>query len=817
MLTALMLLSCASTDYTRLYFTQEKAAELEWEAIGDLEHLGPTVFDKGTNFSLYSANAERVELLLFDDPESDRPTQQFEMTPYGEVWNLYVEGVGEGQHYGFVLWGPNWSYEDTFYPGSLEGYKADVDEAGNRFNPNKVLFDPYGKVVHRDHDWGRGSAASGPYRQESTYGAAAKSVVVTSDYAWNDDAWIDARKSGTLEGHGPADAIIYEVHLKGISQNAASNQWGVENPGTYRGLGEMAGYLADLGITAVELLPVHEKPLDGGYWGYNNISYFALENSYSAAWFNGGEPVEVIDEFKWMVDELHAAGIEVIVDVVYNHTGEGGLWRTKLFYNDPDGDFICDPASYAPLDSQELTTMLSWRGIDNASYYQLANANQAYWQGSTGVGNQVRANHEPGRKIIMDSLLYMVEELHVDGFRFDLAGVLGEADDQPSQYWQTPSDTVLNEIIDHPVFQEHGTRMIAEPWTTAYDGSTQYPTSSNLDGYAWGEWNANFRDWWRSYLNNKDNEGDGYFSLNDTQGLDGGAVITASYDRYAWNGSKPYHTVNFITAHDGFTLADLFSFENKENGCGPLNPICCEDACSAWCDPNSGDDNNHSANWADSGLKRQAIRNAFVGLFLSQGTPMMLGGDEWMRTKYGNNNSYSTWADNEWNWFRWGEWTSTNRNNVFRHRMHDFVRDVITFRKEHSYAFAPEEWGGGMPLAWKNEFNGDADGSTWDSRHIMIHYYDDGNWSDVPEVAILMNMEGGPVNFELPGGREWGVVIDTQAYYDLPGTSGEPTGWFDDNPDADPFQSRNVQLDDPVEVSGNYEVPANTIVVLEQL
>jgi len=809
-----LLLSCASTDYTRLYLTQEKASELDWADIGDLEHLGATVFDKGTNFSVYSANAERIELLLFDDPESDRPTQQFEMTPYGEVWNLYVEGVGEGQHYGYIAWGPNWSYEDTFYPGSLEGYRADVDEQGNRFNPNKLLFDPYAKVVHRDHDWGRGSAASGPYRQEATYGAAAKGVVVNSTYEWNDDAWIEGRKAGTLEGHGPADAIIYEVHLKGISQNAASNQWGVEHPGTYRGLGEMASYLSDLGITAVELLPVHQKPLDGGYWGYNNISYFALENSYASAWFDGGEPVEVVDEFKWMVDQLHAEGIEVIVDVVYNHTGEGGLWRTKLFYNDPDGDFLCDPASFAPLDSQELTTMLSWRGIDNASYYQLANANQAYWQGSTGVGNQVRANHTPARRIIMDSLLYMVEELHVDGFRFDLAGVLGEADDAPSQYWTTPSDTVLNEIVDHPVFQEHGTRMIAEPWTTAYDGSTQYPMSSNLEGYGWGEWNANFRDWWRSYLNNKD--GDYYFSLNDSQGLDGGAVITGSYDRYAWNGSKPYHTVNFLTAHDGFTLADLFSFENKENGCGPLNPICCEDACSAWCDPNSGDDNNHSANWADFPSKRQAMRNAFVGLFVSQGTPMMLGGDEWMRTKYGNNNSYSTWADNEWNWFRWGEWTSQNRNNVYRHRMHDFVRDMIRFRKEHAYAFAPEDWGSGMPLAWKNEFNGDADGATWGSRHILMHYFDDGNWGGFPEVAILMNLEDGPVSFELPGGRDWGVVVDTQAYYDLPGTSGEATGWFDENPDADATQSRNITLDAPTMVSGAYEVPANTIVILEQ-
>ncbi len=811
----LLLLSCHSTDYTQLYLTQPKADELAWDAIADLDHLGPTLLEKGVNFSVYSANADRIELLLFDDPEADKPTQQFVMESYEDVFNVYIEGIGEGQHYGYVAWGPNWEYVEGFYPGSLDGYRADVDEKGNRFNPNKLLMDPYAKVVHRDHDWLRGNAASGPYRDQSTYGAGAKSVVIASDYQWNDAAWQEARKSGNHEGHGPADLIVYEVHLKGISQNAASNQFGVEHPGTYRGLGEMASYLSDLGITAVELLPIHEKPLDGGYWGYNNISYFAPEVSYSSAWRDGGEPQEIVDEFKWMVDELHAEGIEVLVDVVYNHTGEGGLWRTKLFYDDPDGDFLCDPASFSPLDSQELTTLLSFRGLDNASYYQLSNANQAYWQGSTGVGNQVRANHRPAQRIIGDSLRYMVEELHVDGFRFDLAGVLGEEDDAPSEYWTTPTDTVLNHIADDPVLQEHNTRIIAEPWTTAYDGSTQYPMSSDRADYGWGEWNANFRDWWRSFINNKD--GDGYFALNDRQGLDGGAVMTASFERYAWSGKRPYHTVNFITAHDGFTMADLFSFENKENSCGPLNPICCEDACSEWCDPNSGDDNNHSANWSDEALKRQAIRNAFVGLLTSQGTPMMLGGDEWMRTKYGNNNSYSDSSDNEWNWFRWGEWTSENRNNVYRHRMHDFVRNLIRFRKDHGYAFAPEDWGAGMPFSWKNEFNNEADDLTWSSRHIMMHYYDDGNFGGMPEIAILINMEGGPVSFDLPGGRDWGVVVDTQAYYDLPGRSGEATGWFDENPDADDKLSRNITLDEPAQVRGAYEVPANTIVILEQM
>lgn len=803
---------CASSEYTRLYFVADKASELTWDDIGALEHLGPTITERGVNFGLFAANAERVELLLFDDPEADRPTQQFEMTRYDDVFNLYVEGVGPGQHYGYVAWGPNWTYEEDFYPGSVLGFHADVDERGNRFNPNKLLIDPYARAVHRDHDWGRGSAASGPHRAQSTYGAAAKSVVVDSQYEWQDDDWRQARRSGEHPGHGPADAIIYEVHVKGFSMNEASNQYGVEHFGTFRGLGEGAGYLADLGITAVELLPVHEKPLDGGYWGYNNISWFANEVDYTDAWHAGGEPVEWVDEFKWMVDQLHANGIEVIVDVVYNHTGEGGLWRTKLFFNDSDGDYICDPGNAVNLDSQEVASLLSWRGIDSASYYALANANQAFWDGSTGVGNQVRANHTPGQRMLLDSLRYMVDELHVDGFRFDLAAVLGEPDGQESQYWEQPEDTSLNLVIDDPVLREYNTRIIAEPWSTAYDGSTQYPMSTDDPAYGWGEWNANFRDWWRSFLND-----DGW-AMNARQGaLDGGGVMTGSYDRYAWSGKQPYHTVNFITAHDGFTMFDLFSYTEKENGCGPLNPVCCFDACSEWCDPTSGDNNNHSRSWSDDeSLKRQMMRNAFVGLFISHGTPMMLGGDEWMRTQYGNNNAYTTWSDNEWAWFRWGEWTSGNANNVYRHRMHDFVRDMITFRKAHSYALSPTTWGGGMPLVWKNELDAPADDLTWGSRHMMMHYLDDGSWAGNPELAILINLEQGPVSFTLPAGREWGLVVDTQAYYDRPGRFGEAPGWFDENPDADPFSSRNVRLDDPLPVSGSYEVQPRSIVILEQ-
>ncbi|MCB9677115.1 MAG: glycosyl hydrolase [Alphaproteobacteria bacterium] len=800
---------CASEDYVRLYHTEDKAPSLDWDAIGALDHQGARLYDKGVNFNVFSANATKVDLLLFDDPEADQPTQQFEMVRYGDVWNLYVEGVGPGQHYGYVAWGPNWPYVEEFYPGSLKGFSADVDVNGNRFNPNKLIVDPYARAVHRDHDWGRGSAASGPHREQLTYGAAAKSVVVDSKYEWRDQAWRDARMSGNHPGHGWQDLIVYEVHAKGLTANAASNQYGVEHPGTYRGIGEMAPYLADLGITAVELLPIHEKPLDGGYWGYNNLSWFAFEVSYASAFQEGREPSEVVDEVKWMVDELHAHDIEVIVDVVYNHTGEGGLWRTKLFFNDSDGDYLCDPGNAVNLDSSEVASLLSFRAIDSPSYYVLANAGQSYWSGSTGVGNQVRANHPPVRRQILDSLRYMAEEIHIDGFRFDLAGVLGEPDNAPSQYWSVPTDSTLNTIIDDPVLQSYNTRVIAEPWTTAYDGSTQYPSSSNDPNIAWSEWNANFRDWWRSYLN------DDGFNLNSTQGLDGGAVMTGSYVRYSHNGRKPYHSVNFITAHDGFTMFDLFSYGEKENGCGPLNPICCYDACSAWCDPTSGDSNNHSRSWADEWTKRQMMRNAFVGLLVSHGTPMMLGGDEWMRTQYGNNNAYTTWSDNEWAWFRWGEWSSENRNNVFRHRMHDFVRDMIEFRKAHTYALSPTEYGQGMPFEWKTPANTPADDGTWNSKSIMVHYYDNGSF-DQPELVILYNLSQSQVDFTLPGGRNWGVVVDTQTYFDLPGRNGEPDGFFSEFPDADPFQSNNIRLGNPTPVSGVYGVAPRSIVVLEQ-
>ena len=690
----------------------------------------------------------------------------------------------------------------------MKGFRADVDELGNRFNPNKLLTDPYSKAYHRSHDWGRGYPASGPYADQSTWAAASKSKIVTSDYEWSDNetTWRAGRADGSI--HPWNEVILYEVHVKGFSENAGSSAFGVEHFGTFQGLGEGAGYFSDLGVTAVELMPVHEKPDDGGYWGYNNISYFAPELSYSATYDQTGEPDEVIDEFKAMVDKLHQQGVEVVIDVVYNHSGEGGLWRTKLFYNDDDSDGLCDPGDAINLDSLEVATLYNLRGLDNQGYYMLTEDGQYYWQ-HTGVGNQLRANTAPMKKMILDSLRYYVEELHVDGFRFDLAGVLGEEDLSYESGWSDVSQSVLQDIANDPVLQEHNTRIIAEPWTTAYDPSTGFPAATEGDPtYGWGEWNANFRDWWRKFANED-------YALGTSEGeVSGGGALTGSADRYQESGRAPYHSVNFITVHDGFTMFDLFSYTEKENGCGPLNPICCYDACSAWCDPTSGESNNHSANWSDAPQKRQMIRNMFVGLLVSHGTPLILGGDEWMRTQYGNNNAYTTSGDNEWNWFRWGEWTSQNTNNLFRLRMHDFVRDMTHLRSEHAYALAPSTYGGGMPFAWKDADNNESS-EIWNGRNLMLHYYDDGTWNQ-PELAILINFEDSDVTFTLPSGRTWGRVVDTQSYYDLPGSSDEAdeAGYFNDNPDADPTASANIWLDSPLAVSGSYTVPSDTIVIL---
>ena len=801
MLLCLLLAACGPSSGVRMYATQPVAPSLRAEDVQGMKHMGPTLLEQGVNFAVYSERATRLELLLFEDPESSLPARRFPMERLGNVWSLYVEGVGPGQHFGYVAWGPNWEYDPAWLPGSTVGFKADLDAGGNRFNPNKLLQDPYCKAVHRDHDWARGSLASGPGRAESTWGAGTKCVVVRSEYAWGAEEadYRERRKDPGSPGHRWSDLVVYEVHAKGFTANAAS---AVAHPGTYRGFGEKADYLKSLGVKAVELLPIHEKPLDGTYWGYMSLNFFAPELSYASRqrWN------EVTDEFKWMVEELHRRDIEVIIDVVYNHTGEGGLWRSRIEQS-PTPDF---DSQIVNLDEREVTSIYSYRGLDNHAYYALSADNQDYWN-NTGVGNMTRCNAQPFRQLILDSLRYHVEELHVDGFRFDLAPILGEADKDYNRW--APETSVLADIVDDPVLNAWNTRVIAEPWDLVGFRLGGFPASKGIPGEGWGEWNAHFRDTWRQLLNERGwdwgqqknvekpfNIGGEYWNgsgwQKDQPGL--GEAFTGSVGVFGWNKRRPVHSMNFITVHDGFTLYDLFSYDRKRNQCSPLNQICCESPYSPFCDPDSGETNNHSRNWGDEGSKRQMVRNAFAAMLLSQGTPLLLGGDEWLRTQLGNNNAYTTSSDNAWNWFDWGAWEASDE----RHRMKDFVAQLIRFRSEHAYALAPEQYGAAAPFSWKSPANTDA--VDWKGKAVMVHFHDR---SRGPELALLFNLAENDVTFTLPSGRAWARVIDTQRYFD--------TDYLSTNP-GPPRRSYNASLEAPEPVTGgSYGVKGKSIVVLE--
>ncbi len=793
---------CPKDDYAQIYRTEPRAPSYSDADVAALEHLGATVVDQGVNFGVYSEHATRIELCLFDDPEAALPTRQFQMQRFGDVWNLYVEGVGLGQHYGFVAFGPNWPYDPKWFPGSIHGFVADVDAQGNRFNPNKLLFDPYARAIHRDHDWSKGSLASGPARSVSTYAAASKSMVVRSAYVWsaNETTWREQRQDPGWLGHRAQDLILYEVHLKGFTASSASF---VDHPGTYRGMGEKAAYLADLGVTAVELMPIQEKPLDGGYWGYQTIGFFMPELSYATAAARA-QPAGVIDEFKWMVDQLHQNGIEVILDVVYNHTGEGGFWREKLELSDVN----LDPTTNAQLlnfDPKEVAGIYAFRGFDNQAYYALTSDNQIYWN-DTGVGNQTRTNHRPMRRLTLDSLRYWVDEMHVDGFRFDLAPILGMKD-RDYGVFDNPANTVLQEILEDPLLQRFNTRLIAEPWAMGWQGFQlgNFPKSATRDGLAFGEWNGNFRDVWRSLVNDVDYSPT-YYPLNRSEGpIDGGGALTGSYALFGHAGDerRPYHSVNFVTSHDGFTMYDLFSYDQKQNGCGPLNPACCPIGTSSpFCNRDDGESHNRSRNWGmdQEPLKRQQMRNLFAVMLLAHGTPMLLGGDEWLRTQLGNNNAYADGADNPNNWFDWGSWATYPE----RHRMVDFVRQMIALRKAHGYAFAPATYGGAAPFAWKDAANQDK--TDWSNKQLVWHFYDGGAG---PQLVVLFNLESVDVTFTLPGGVTWGRLVDTQSYFDTPDYFNQ-TG-------APSDRSANIALGAPEVIGGgSYTAKPRTIVLLQE-
>jgi glycogen operon protein len=555
--------------------------------------LGATWDGAGVNFAIFSENATRVELCLFDWADAARETHRIRLPEQTHmIWHGYFPDIRPGQLYGFRVHGP---YEP---------------EAGHRFNPNKVLLDPYARAVGRTIRWGDAlfGYRTGDPAEDLSFDTrdsaphAPLAVVIDTAFSWGDD-----RRPNT-PWH---KTIIYELHVRGFTKRHPD----VPEPlrGTYAGLASDAAvrHLTDLGVTAVELMPVHhhvvgrhlvEKGLTD-YWGYNTLAYFAPDVRYGSE----ASPRDIVQEYKTMVRTLHAAGIEVILDVVYNHTGEGN----------------------------HLGPTLSFRGIDNASYYRLANNDARYYEDFTGCGNTLNLRHPSVLQLIMDSLRYWVVEMHVDGFRFDLASALARelyAVDKLSAFFDViQQDPILSQV-----------KLIAEPWDLGEGG---YQVGNFPVG--WAEWNGIYRDTVRRFWKG-----------------DGGVVaefatrISGSSDLYNQSGRRPYASVNFITAHDGFTLRDLVSYNEKHNEANGEENRDGHNENQSW---NCGVE-GPSDDPAVRALRMRQARNFLATLLLSQGVPMICGGDEIGRTQGGNNNAYC--QDNEISWLDWD--LGGDRESLFR-------------------------------------------------------------------------------------------------------------------------------------------------------
>ncbi|HQR39638.1 MAG TPA: glycogen debranching protein GlgX [Blastocatellia bacterium] len=648
-------------------------------ALGLSYPIGATPAAGGVNFSVYSKRAGRVDLVLFDAVDDERPSHVIALDESvhrtGNYWNAFVPGIGPGQVYGYRVYGP-------FDP-----------QAGHRFDPTKLLLDPYGRAVAVPGAYSRKLACTAG----DTTASAMRSVVVDSGaFDWEDDQ---------LPATPFSKTVIYEMHVAGFTRNPNS---GVppERRGTYAGVVDKIPYLVDLGVTAVELLPVFMfDPADApegrlNYWGYSPVSFFAPHLAYSAC----RDPLGAIREFRDMVKALHRAGIEVILDVVYNHTTEG----------DSQGPTLC------------------FRGFENSTYYTLSHENRAEYANYSGTGNTLNANHSVVRRMILDSLHYWAEEMHVDGFRFDLASVL--ARDEAGVPLEDPP--IILDIDSDPVLA--GRKIIAEAW----DAAGLYQVGSFL-GDNWKEWNGRFRDDVRSFV-----RGDAGMVKPLLQRM------AASPDIYGHEEREPEQSVNFVTCHDGFTLNDLVSYNEKHNLANGE-------------DNRDGTNDNRSWNCGVEGptddpeverLRNRQVKNFLVVTLLSLGTPMLLMGDEVRRTQSGNNNAYC--QDNELGWFDW--------NLVERHAgIHRFARTLIHIRRRFM----------GMPTRYSmslNELLADAD--------VRIH----GLLLDAPDVGpdsrwlaytvtgrralisihLMMNASPDALDFELPApldpaGVPWRLWLDT--------------------------------------------------------
>ncbi len=564
--------------------------------------LGAKASSRGTNFALYSEHATGVQVCLFDEAGDQTECIDLkERTAF--VWHGMILGIKPGQRYGYRVDGP-WKPEE-----------------GQRYNKAKLLLDPYAEAICGDVDWKQPifpyNVTSGNDLEIDTQDSAAgvpKSVVVQHKFDWANDCAPNTPLS---------DSVIYEVHVKGYSEK--NPMVPEELRGTYAGLAHPSSinYLKMLGVTAVELLPVHHFIDDGNlvdkglanYWGYNTLGYFAPMSRYSSSGDTGGQ----VEEFKQMVKDLHAAGLEVILDVVYNHTCEGN----------------------------EKGPMLSFKGICNTTYYRIVADKPQFYMDYTGTGNTLNVYNAQVLKLLMDSLRYWVTEMHVDGFRFDLAATLARQLSDVSKL-----SSFFETIHQDPTLAD--VKLIAEPWDVG-DGGYQVGQFPVL----WAEWNGKYRDTVRKFW--KGDEG---------QLSDFAYRLTGSSDLYQYDGRKPYASINFVTAHDGFTLCDLVSYNEKHNEANGENN-------------NDGASDNESWNMGAEGptedetiniAREQQTRNFLATLMLSQGVPMLTGGDEVARSQRGNNNAYC--QDNELTWYDW------NLDEP-RRRLMKFTADLIQLRLKH--------------------------------------------------------------------------------------------------------------------------------------
>lgn len=660
--------------------------------------LGVHIDRHGAQFSIFSRHATAISILLFESSETEEYIE-IELDPAlnktGDIWHIWIAGIREKQLYGLKVDGP---YEPA---------------KGHRFNKHKLILDPYANAISGNHIWDFSKACGYikghpdrdlSFSTEKNYKESPKCLVVDTQFDW-----FDRPINIPME-----DTIIYELHVKGFTWHSSSH---VANPGTYKGLTQKIPHLKELGITAVELMPIQEfdefeniniNPFTGerlkNYWGYSTIAFFAPKSSYSSS----GTMGQQVNEFKEMVRDFHQAGIEVYLDIVFNHTAEG----------------------------DHLGPTINFKGLDNSIYYMLKE-DRRFYHNFSGCGNTVNCNHPLVRDYILDCLRYWVIDMHVDGFRFDLASILGR--DQEGNILQNPP--LIEKISEDPILRN--TKIIAEAW----DAGGAY-LIGHFPG-RWAEWNGKFRDDVRHFW-----RGDNDTVPNFMQ------RIIGSPDIYQRSNRSPLHSINFVTCHDGFTMLDLVSYNEKHNLANGENNL-------------DGDNNNISHNYGVEGhdapqaiqrIRRQQIKNFFTTLILSQGVPMVLAGDEIGRTQNGNNNAYC--QDNEISWINWDRCAQFGD-------IHRFVQLLVQLRKKHP-VFRQKQFLTGAPhngfnhpdIQWHgiNLYQPDC---AFYSHSIALHLngeYAHCNGKPDNDSYIIYNASEYDLQFCLPqpfNGRFWRRVIDT--------------------------------------------------------